>query len=45
MEREPAINLFQKFHFRHDKTRTVAGKDMMYFYLDLYSSDRPAANG
>jgi ribosomal protein S18 acetylase RimI-like enzyme len=39
-EREPAINLFQKFHFRHDKTRTVAGKELMYFYLDLYSGER-----
>ena len=43
MEREPAIKLFEKFHFRHDKSRTVAGKELMYFYLDLYSSDRPAA--
>ena len=41
-DREPAINLFQKFHFRHDKTRTVAGKDLMYFYLDLYSGERKA---
>jgi len=46
MEREPAIRLFEKFHFRHNKSRTVAGKEMMYFYLDLYSTDRPqAANG
>src|SRR3954470_7932779 len=45
MEREPAVKLFEKFHFRHDKTRTVAGKDMMYFYLDLYSTDRSVASG
>jgi ribosomal protein S18 acetylase RimI-like enzyme len=45
MEREPAIKLFEKFHFRHDKTRNVAGKELMYFYLDLYSTDRRAANG
>jgi ribosomal protein S18 acetylase RimI-like enzyme len=45
MDREPAIKLFEKFHFRHDKTRNVAGKDMMYFYLDLYSTDRRAASG
>jgi ribosomal protein S18 acetylase RimI-like enzyme len=36
MEREPAINLFRKFRFRHDHTRSVAGKELMYFYLDLY---------
>ena len=45
MEREPAIRLFEKFHFRHDKTRNVAGKELMYFYLDLYSSERHHANG
>jgi ribosomal protein S18 acetylase RimI-like enzyme len=45
MEREPAIKLFEKFHFRHDKTRNVAGKELMYFYLDLYSSDRRVAQG
>ena len=36
MEREPAIKLFEKFHFRHDRTRKVGGKELMYFYLDLY---------
>jgi ribosomal protein S18 acetylase RimI-like enzyme len=40
MEREGAIKLFEKFHFRHNKSRTIAGKEMMYFYLDLYSTDR-----
>jgi ribosomal protein S18 acetylase RimI-like enzyme len=45
MEREPAVHLFEKFHFKHDKTRAVAGKELMYFYLDLYSTDRPAADG
>jgi ribosomal protein S18 acetylase RimI-like enzyme len=36
MEREPAINLFRKFRFRHDHTRRAGGKELMYFYLDLY---------
>jgi ribosomal protein S18 acetylase RimI-like enzyme len=46
MEREPAIRLFEKFHFRHDKTRNIAGKELMYFYLDLYSPERHhATNG
>jgi ribosomal protein S18 acetylase RimI-like enzyme len=36
MEREPAIKLFEKFRFRHDRTRKVGGKELMYFYLDLY---------
>jgi ribosomal protein S18 acetylase RimI-like enzyme len=39
MEREPAIKLFEKFRFRHNRTRNVGGKDLMYFYLDLYMQD------
>jgi ribosomal protein S18 acetylase RimI-like enzyme len=39
MEREPAIKLFEKFHFRHSRTRNVGGKDVMHFYLDLYQRD------
>jgi ribosomal protein S18 acetylase RimI-like enzyme len=41
MEREPAIRLFEKLHFKHSRTRTVGEKELLYFYLDLYSSDRP----
>ena len=41
MEREPAIRLFEKFHFRHSRTRAVGGKEIMHFYLDLYQRDRP----
>jgi ribosomal protein S18 acetylase RimI-like enzyme len=39
MEREPAIKLFEKFHFRHSRTRSVADKEVMHFYLDLYQTD------
>jgi ribosomal protein S18 acetylase RimI-like enzyme len=39
MEREPAIRLFEKFHFRHSRTRNVQGKEVMHFYLDLYQRD------
>lgn len=45
MEREPAIRLFQKFHFRHDRTRNVSGKDLMYFYLDLYMQEERRHEG
>jgi ribosomal protein S18 acetylase RimI-like enzyme len=38
MEREPAIKLFEKFRFRHSRTRNVAGKELLYFYLDLYTT-------
>jgi putative acetyltransferase len=40
MEREPAIKLFEKFHFNHSRTRTVGEKELLYFYLDLYQTDR-----
>lgn len=40
MEREPALKLFEKFNFRHDKTRETGGKQLLFFYLDLYGSDR-----
>jgi ribosomal protein S18 acetylase RimI-like enzyme len=39
MDREPAIKLFEKYRFRHSRTRTVSGKELLYFYLDLYTSD------
>ena len=39
VEREPAIKLFEKFHFRHSRTRSVGDKDVMHFYLDLYQRD------
>jgi ribosomal protein S18 acetylase RimI-like enzyme len=43
MEREPAIKLFEKFRFTHSRSRTLAGKELMYFYLDLYKPDRAKA--
>lgn len=39
MEREPALRLFEKFRFRHSRTRRVGEKELVYFYLDLYSGD------
>jgi ribosomal protein S18 acetylase RimI-like enzyme len=36
VDQVPAMKLFEKFHFRHSRTRTVAGREMHYFYLDLY---------
>jgi ribosomal protein S18 acetylase RimI-like enzyme len=40
MERAPAIKLFEKFHFRHNRTRQVNGKELLYFYLDIYGQNR-----
>jgi ribosomal protein S18 acetylase RimI-like enzyme len=41
VEREPAMRLFEKFHFRHSRTRKLGGKEIMHFYLDLYQRDIP----
>jgi putative acetyltransferase len=42
VERDAAIKLFEKFRFRHSRTRTVGEKDLMYFYLDLYTPQERA---
>jgi ribosomal protein S18 acetylase RimI-like enzyme len=40
MEREPAVHLFEKFHFKHHRSREVGGRSLMYFYLDLYGGEK-----
>jgi ribosomal protein S18 acetylase RimI-like enzyme len=41
IERDLALRLFERFHFNHSRTRQVGEKELLYFYLDLYQSDRP----
>ena len=41
VDREPAIKLFEKFNFRHARTKQVGEKEMLYFYLDLYQGEKP----
>jgi ribosomal protein S18 acetylase RimI-like enzyme len=36
-ERAPALELFRKLGFQHGTTRDFGGKEMMFFYFDLYS--------
>ena len=36
IERGPAIALFQKFGFKHARTREIAGRKLLDFYIDLY---------
>ena len=40
MDREPAMKLFQKFHFLHSRTRVVNGRELHYFYLDIYQGEQ-----
>lgn len=37
MERQPAVTLFAKFRFRHVNTRQVGDRELLYFFLDLYT--------
>jgi ribosomal protein S18 acetylase RimI-like enzyme len=39
MDHEPAVKLFEKFRFKHQRSRTVGGKELLYFYLDLYAGE------
>jgi ribosomal protein S18 acetylase RimI-like enzyme len=36
IERGPAIALFQKFGFKHARTREIGGRKLLDFYIDLY---------
>lgn len=40
IDREPAIKLFEKFHFKHHRTKTLVDKELLYFYLDIYGQGR-----
>ncbi len=39
MDRDVALKLFQKFHFSHSRTRVVNGRELHYFYLDIYQGE------
>ena len=39
MDREPALKLFDKFRFKHDRTKSMSGKDLLFFYLDIYTRE------
>lgn len=40
IDREPAIRLFERFRFKHSRTKRVGQKDLLYFYLDLYQGTK-----
>ena len=39
INQEPAMRLFEKFHFRHARNKTVGDRELRYFYLDLYTKE------
>ncbi len=40
-ERDAAVGLFDQVGFQHTRTKSMHGKDLLEFYLDLYRPDKP----
>ncbi len=40
-ERDVAVGLFDHVGFQHTRTKSMHGKDLLEFYLDLYRQDKP----
>lgn len=40
IEQGPAMRLFERFAFQHNRTRSIGSKDLLEFYLDLYHEPR-----
>lgn len=45
IEQGPAMRLFERFAFQHTRTRSIGGKDLLEFYLDLYHEPRAENRG
>ena len=39
-ERDEAVDLFDQVGFQHTRTKSLHGKDLLEFYLDLYRQDK-----
>jgi putative acetyltransferase len=39
-ERDAAVGLFDNIGFQHTRTKSMHGKDLLEFYLDLYRQDK-----
>lgn len=39
-ERDAAVDLFDHVGFQHTRTKSLHGKDLLEFYLDLYRQDK-----
>ena len=40
MDKEMALPLFEKFRFRLQHSKVVGEKELLYFYLDLYTGEK-----
>jgi ribosomal protein S18 acetylase RimI-like enzyme len=43
MDAKAAVQLFEKFRFNYEHTKMLGEKQLMYFYLDLYSRGQSSA--
>lgn len=40
IDKEQAMPLFEKFQFRHHSSKQIGDKELMYFYVDLYTGPK-----
>jgi len=40
IKKDEAVPLFERFHFRLHTSRQIGEKELLYFYVDLYSSEK-----
>lgn len=40
MDRDQALPLFEKFHFKLHSSKQLGERELLYFYADLYSTER-----
>lgn len=40
MDREQALAMFERFHFRHHGSKQLGERELLYFYADLYTQER-----
>lgn len=45
MDKDQAMPLFEKFHFRHHSSKQFGNKELLYFYADLYSGEKKPGQG
>ena len=42
---DTVLNLFDRFGFQHTRTKPIAGKELLEFYLDLYRQPKQESEG
>ncbi len=45
MSKDDAVPLFERFHFRFHSEKQIGDKQLLYFYVDLYSGEKKHHHG